>query len=87
MDGRIVFLVVAMAGAAVAIAVGAAAVAVSQGNVAAKAMEGIARQPEAAGEISRTLLIAMAFMESLAIYTLLIALSLIFINPLARFLE
>jgi F-type H+-transporting ATPase subunit c len=87
MDGQTVFLVVAMAGAALAIAIGVSAVAISQGNVASKAMEGIARQPEVAGEISRTLLIAMAFMESLAIYTLLIALSLIFINPLARFIE
>ncbi|HHW41909.1 MAG TPA: ATP synthase F0 subunit C [Syntrophomonadaceae bacterium] len=47
--------------------------AVGQGNAAAKAMEGIARQPEAAGELRTTLIIALAFMEALTIYGLLIA--------------
>jgi len=87
MDGKIIFLVTAMVSAALAIGLGAVGAAIAQGNAAAKAMEGIARQPEAAGDISRTLLVAMAFMESLAIYTLLIALTLIFINPLTRFIE
>jgi F-type H+-transporting ATPase subunit c len=44
-----------------------------QGNAAARAMEGIARQPEAAGDIRTTMIIALAFMEALTIYGLLIA--------------
>lgn len=47
--------------------------ALAQGTVAGKAMEGIARQPEVAGELRTTLIIAMAFMEALTIYGLLIA--------------
>lgn len=60
---------------AVAIAIGIATVgpALGQGNAAAKAMEGIARQPEVAGELRTTLIIALAFMEALTIYGLLIA--------------
>ncbi|HAA89100.1 MAG TPA: ATP synthase F0 subunit C [Peptococcaceae bacterium] len=45
----------------------------AQGNAAARAMEGIARQPEAAGDIRTTMIIALAFMEALTIYGLLIA--------------
>ena len=36
-------------------------------------MEAIARQPEAAGDIRSTLVIALALMEALTIYGLLIA--------------
>jgi F-type H+-transporting ATPase subunit c len=60
---------------AVALLMGLATIGPSwaQGTVAAKAMEGIARQPEVAGEIRTTLIIALAFMETLTIYGLLIA--------------
>jgi F-type H+-transporting ATPase subunit c len=54
---------------------------VGQGAAAAQAVEGIARQPEAEGRIRSTLLLSLAFMESLAIYGLVIALCLLFANP------
>jgi F-type H+-transporting ATPase subunit c len=44
------------------------------------AVEGIARQPEAEGKI-RVLLLSFAFMESLTIYGLVVALALLFANP------
>lgn len=44
-----------------------------QGNAAGKAMEAIARQPEAAGDIRTTLILSLAFMEALTIFGLLIA--------------
>lgn len=46
---------------------------VGQGIAAARALEGMARQPEAAGDIRTTMIIALAFMEALTIYGLLIA--------------
>jgi F-type H+-transporting ATPase subunit c len=46
-----------------------------------KALEGITRQPEAAGDLRTTLLISMALLESTAIYVLLVILVLIFANP------
>ncbi|MDH7576647.1 MAG: ATP synthase F0 subunit C [Bacillota bacterium] len=60
---------------AVALVMGIATIgpALAQGTAAGKAMEGIARQPEVAGELRTTLIIAMAFMEALTIYGLLIA--------------
>jgi F-type H+-transporting ATPase subunit c len=56
---------------------------IGQGNAAGQAIEGIARQPEAEGKIRGTLLLSFAFMESLTIYGLVIALSLLFANPFA----
>ena len=42
-----------------------------QGKVGAAAMEGIARQPEAAGRIQGAMIIALALIEALVIYALL----------------
>lgn len=46
--------------------------ALAQGRAASSALEGIARQPEAAPKIQLAMIIALAFIESLAIYALLI---------------
>jgi F-type H+-transporting ATPase subunit c len=45
--------------------------ALGQGKVGAAAMEGIARQPEAAGKVQLAMMIALGFIESLVIYALL----------------
>jgi len=52
-----------------------------QGTAAGYAVEGIARQPEAERKIRGSLLLRFAFMESLTIYGLVVALALIFANP------
>lgn len=59
--------------AALTIAVSTIFPALSQGKTATAAMEAIARQPSAAGDIRSALIIAMALMEALTIYGLLIA--------------
>ena len=51
--------------------------ALGQLKTAAAAMEAIARQPEAAGQIRSTLIIAMGLMEALTIYGLLVAFMLV----------
>ena len=63
--------------AAIAIAISALGAALAQGKTAVAAMEGIARQPEAAGDIRTTMIIALALMEALAIYGLLIGIMLL----------
>lgn len=60
-------------GAALAIGLPALAAAIGQGRATAAAMEGIARQPEAAGNIRGGLVLGLAFMEALALYGLVIA--------------
>jgi len=63
--------------AAIAIAISTLGPAIGQGKPAAAAMESIARQPSAAKDIRSTLIIAMALMEALTIYGLLIAFMLV----------
>jgi F-type H+-transporting ATPase subunit c len=50
-----------------------------QGFTGGKACESIGKKPENAGLITRTMVIAMAFIESSAIYALLVALVLMFV--------
>ena len=45
--------------------------AMAQGRAASAALEGIARQPEAAGRIQTAMIIGLALIESLVIYSLL----------------
>lgn len=74
----IVTIIVAGAG----ITIGVIAPAIAEGMSIVKALEGIARQPEAARDLRTTLLISLAIIESLAIYVLLVVLILVFANPL-----
>lgn len=68
--------------AAVGMVVGAILPALVEGRAVIKALEGMTRQPEAAGDIRNTLVIAMALLETTAIYVLLVILVLVFANPL-----
>lgn len=61
-------------GAAFAIGVGSMFPALAIGRMAAKAMEAIGRNPEAAGKIQGPMIIAIAFAEAIAIYALVVAL-------------
>lgn len=67
--------------AGLAVGLGAIGPGIGQGTAAGGAVEGIARQPEAEGKIRGTLLLSFAFMESLTIYGLVVALVLLFANP------
>ena len=72
----------AMAALAAALGVGIAALggSIGQGIATGKAMEGIARQPEANNEIRGSLILGLALIESLTIYALVIAMILIFVS-------
>ena len=63
--------------AALAISVSTMGPTIGQGKTACAAMEAIARQPEAAGEIRSTLILSLGLMEALTIYGLLIAFMLV----------
>jgi F-type H+-transporting ATPase subunit c len=54
---------------------------IAQGMAVHGAMQGISRQPEAAGPIGTNLIIGLAFIESLVIYALVVALLLLFADP------
>jgi len=73
--------IVSVLGAALAVSVGAIGPALGEGRAVAAAMEAIARQPEAANTLSRTLFVGLAMIETMAIYCLVIALLLLYANP------
>lgn len=64
--------------AAVAILVAAAA-AIAMGIAVSKALESIARQPEADKKISKTLILGLVFIETCIIYALVVAILIIFV--------
>jgi len=61
------------------VAFGLIGVGLGMGYATAKAVEGTARQPEATDKINRILILGLAIMESVAIYTLIIAVMMIFL--------
>ncbi|NCC24008.1 MAG: ATP synthase F0 subunit C [Deltaproteobacteria bacterium] len=67
--------------AAMAMAIAAAGCGIGMGIGLRAACEGTARNPEASGKITVTMLIGLALIESLAIYTLVVNLILLFANP------
>ena len=65
--------------AALAIGIGSIAPALAIGMLAAKAMEAIGRNPEAASKIQTSMILAIAFAEAIAIYALVVALIIKFV--------
>ncbi len=68
----------ALVGAGLAMGFGAIGPGVGQGFAAGKACEGISRRPDQAGLLTRTMLIGQAVSESTGVYSLVVALILIF---------
>lgn len=86
MDKMTWFTMLSTGGALAAIAVGVMLPALAMGRAIAQALDALARQPEAEKSITRTLFIGLAMIESLAIYVLVIALIVLFRNPLLEYL-
>ena len=55
---------------------------IGEGYAAGKALEAIGRQPEAKSTITSSLILGCALAETTGIYSFIIALILIFVNPL-----
>jgi F-type H+-transporting ATPase subunit c len=70
----------------IGIALGVMVPAIAMGWAISRALDAIARQPEAERSIMRTLFIGLAMIESLAIYVLVIVLIILFRNPLLEYL-
>jgi F-type H+-transporting ATPase subunit c len=67
--------------AALAVSFGAIGPALGEGRAVAAALDAIARQPESAGPLTRTLFVGLAMIETMAIYCFVIALIVLFANP------
>lgn len=82
MDAGTLFAIGAMIAAALAVGIGTIGPGLAQGRSVASALDALARQPDSSDNITRTLFIGLAMIESLTIYTLVIALIVLFVNPL-----
>ena len=66
-------------GAGLCMGIGAIGPALGEGNAVGKALEGMARQPEAAGDLRTNMILGCAITESTGIYSLIVALLLLFL--------
>lgn len=71
-------------GAALAIGLAAIGASLGDGLVTSKAVEGMARQPEAKGTILVNMLISVGLIESIPIIAAVIAIVLVFANPFIK---
>lgn len=62
-------------------AIGSIAPALGEGRALAQALSSIAQQPDETNNITRTLFVGMAMVESTAIYCFVVSMILIFANP------
>lgn len=67
--------------AGLTVSFGAIGPALGEGRAAATALSAIAQQPDASANLSRTLFVSLAMIESTAIYTFVVAMILLFANP------
>lgn len=81
-SGAFWFVVGSGVAAAGAITIGTMLAALGQGRITGAALAAISEQPEARDDISTTLFVSLALLESLALYALIVALILLFANPL-----
>lgn len=66
-------------GAALCMGLGAIGPALGEGNAVGKALEGMARQPEAASDLRTNMILGCAITETTGIYSIVISLLLLFV--------
>ncbi len=78
------FFIACATAAGFGIAIAAFGCGLGQGLGLKSAVEGIARNPEASGKITVTMLIGLAMIESLCIYALVVSLILLYAAPMTK---
>jgi len=72
----------AVLAAALGMAIAAGLCGLGQGRAVAAAVDAMGRQPSAAARIQTAMIIGLALIESLAIYVLVVAMILLFVQPI-----
>lgn len=85
MDNLTLIAIVSIATAGITMAMGSIGPALGEGKALAQALISLAQQPDEANNITRTLFVGMAVVESTGIYCLVIALIILFANPYWNF--
>jgi F-type H+-transporting ATPase subunit c len=79
--GKLGFFGTVAAASAIGIGIAALGTGIGMGTAVGGAVQGIARNPEASGKIMTTMIVGLALIESLAIYTLVVVLILLYAKP------
>ncbi len=72
--------------AGLTIAIGSIGPALGEGRAVAQALSAIAQQPDEANRITRTLFVGLAMVESTAIYCFVVAMIVLFANPVWNYI-
>jgi F-type H+-transporting ATPase subunit c len=83
-NGEILIQIASILAVGVIVSVSALSAGFGNSNVASRAVEGIARQPEAKNSIFTTMLIGVGLVEATPIIGLVVALILLYANPLLK---
>jgi F-type H+-transporting ATPase subunit c len=86
MNSMTIIVAVSIFTAGLAVATGGYGPAKALGEALSKALDAIARQPEASAQLMRTLFVGMALIESIVIYAFVIGLIILFANPLIGYI-
>ncbi len=81
MDASTWIAVASIVTSGLTIAIGSVGPALGEGRALAQALAAIAQQPDETPNITRTLFVGMAMVESTAIYCFVISMILLFANP------
>ena len=81
MDSMTTVAVVSIVLAGITTAFGSIAPAMGEGKAVSTALTSLAQQPDASATITRTLVVGLAMIESVAIYCFVISMILLFANP------
>ena len=85
-DNSVNYLIWTVVAAMMGVSFAAGLCSVAQGGAVKSAIESIARQPETAAKIQLILMIGLAFIESLVLYTLFVSIILLFVNPFIKYI-
>jgi len=81
MDSTTLVAMASIITAGMTIAIGGIGPGLGEGRAVASALSSLAQQPDAATTITRTLFVGLAMIESIAIYSFVVSMILIFANP------
>jgi F-type H+-transporting ATPase subunit c len=75
------FFTMCVLAAGIGMGLGTLGTGIGQGMAVKSAVEGVSRNPGASGKILTNMMIGLAMIESLAIYSLVVSLIILFANP------
>ena len=81
MDNATIIAVASIVTSGLTIGIGSIGPGIGEGMAVSSALSALAQQPDSASVITRTLFVGLAMIESIAIYSFVVSMILLFANP------